>query len=99
MRMADHRIFILNHRLSVYNNVMLLSPEVMRGLLLTCIVGMAALAGLYLRRRPLSPMQYLRWGALVLLLPLVGPFLAILLEPGAPRRRRPRRRHSRLDLT
>lgn len=70
---------------------MLLSPGVMRGLLLLCMVGMVVLAGLYLRRRPLSTLQYLGWGALVLLLPLVGPFLAILLEPGSRRRRRSRR--------
>lgn len=69
-------------------------------MLAVCMLGMMVLAGLYLRRRPLSPAQYLAWGALILL-PLVGPFLVILLQPGTPRppaRVRRRRRSRRMRL-
>lgn len=77
---------------------MLLSATVMRVLLLACMLGMVVLAGLYLRRQRLSPAQYLAWGALALLAPLVGPFLVILLrsrekkEDLTARQRRLRRR-------
>lgn len=64
--------------------VMPLSPETMRILLAACIVAMALLAILYLRRRELSTPEHIACGLLILL-PLLGPFLVILLHPGAPR--------------
>jgi hypothetical protein len=57
----------------------------MRFLLVACAVGMAVLALLYLRRRRLAPPEYLGWGLLIILVPFLGPFLAILLKPGAAR--------------
>jgi hypothetical protein len=83
---------------------MLVSPTVMRVLLFTCMLGMVVVAGLYLRRQRLTPLQYLAWGALILLAPFVGPFLAILLGPGHPheeltaRQRRLRRKRRRLVM-
>jgi hypothetical protein len=62
-----------------------ISPEVMRSLLLFCVLGMALLAAIYLYRRNLSLTEYLAWGLLILLVPLLGPFLVILLRPGRPR--------------
>ena len=59
-----------------------ISPDVMRGLLVLCLLGMMLLAALYLRGRRLSFVAYLRWGLLILLVPLLGPFLVILARPG-----------------
>jgi len=61
---------------------MLISPDVMRILLLACLIGMAILAALFLRMRSLSIPAYLGWGLLIILVPLIGPFLVILLQPG-----------------
>jgi len=61
---------------------MLLTPETMRFLLLVSALGMALLAAFYLRRRELTIAEYVGWGLLALLLPLLGPFLVILSQPG-----------------
>lgn len=63
-----------------------LSPDVLRSLLFISIIGMALLAALFLRRRELSFSDYLGWGLLILLVPLLGPFLVILLRPGKRRK-------------
>jgi len=62
---------------------MWLSPDTMRFLLGTCILGMALLAAFYLRRRGMSAREYIAWGLLALLVPLLGPFLVILSHPGS----------------
>lgn len=64
---------------------MLLSPNTMRALLFLCLLGMAVLAAFYLRRRNLSITEYVGWGLLIVLLPLLGPFLVILSSPGMDR--------------
>ena len=64
---------------------MLLSPDMMRSLLLVCLVGMALLAILYLRGRSLTMSEFIGWGLLIVLLPFLGPFLVILLRPGEAR--------------
>ena len=61
------------------------APEVLRVFLAVCIVGMAALAVAYLRKRDMPLDEYLGWGLLILLLPILGPFLEIFLRPGKPR--------------
>ena len=61
---------------------MQLTPETMRVLLLVGALGMALLAAFYLRRRELTIAEYIGWGLLALLLPLLGPFLVILYQPG-----------------
>jgi hypothetical protein len=63
---------------------MLPSPDVIRLLLAIGILGMAVLAILYLRRRELAITEYIGWGLLIVLLPLLGPFLVILYQPGKP---------------
>ena len=65
---------------------MLISPQVMRLFILLCSLCMAVLAAFYLRGRELSFGAYLRWGMLLVLVPLLGPFLVILAHPGNRRR-------------
>jgi hypothetical protein len=60
---------------------MFLSPTVMRVLLVLCLAGIALLAVLFLRSRRLSLAAYVGWGLLAVFLPLIGPFLVILLSP------------------
>jgi len=62
---------------------MLTSPDLMRALLLICLLGMAILAALFLRTRQLPFFSFLLWGLLALFLPLLGPFLVILSNPGS----------------
>ncbi len=63
---------------------MLSPPEVMRAILLAAILGMALLAAFYLRRREMALSEYLFWGLVIILLPMLGPFLVILARPGKP---------------
>ena len=72
-----------------------ITAETMRSLLIGCMAGMALLAAFYLRRREMSTGAYLMWGLLALLVPLLGPFLVILNQPGRLREayRRGRVRH------
>lgn len=63
-----------------------ISPDIMRILLYLCLLGMALLAAFYLRGRSLSRLEYLKWGLLLLLVPLLGPFLVIISTPGKPQR-------------
>ena len=61
------------------------SPDIMRALLVICLLGMAVLAALFLRQRSLSLIAYLGWGLLIILLPILGPFLVLLTRPGKQR--------------
>jgi len=61
---------------------MLPSPDVIRALLVIGALCMAVLAVLYLRRRELTITEYIGWGLLIVLLPLLGPFLVIFYQPG-----------------
>lgn len=63
---------------------MLPSPDVIRALLVIGALCMAVLAVLYLRRRKLTITEYIGWGLLIVLLPLLGPFLVIFYQPGKP---------------
>jgi hypothetical protein len=65
---------------------MLLSADWMRLLLCVCLIGIAMLAAFFLRGRSLSLPAYLGWGALIILLPLIGPFLVVLIQPGTRRK-------------
>jgi len=78
-----------------------ISADTMRLLLVVCLLGMQVLAAFYLRRRRLSVWEYLGWGMLAALVPALGPFLAILLQPGRPAVGRVRRygRSMRAQLT
>lgn len=60
---------------------MLPAPASLLYLLYACIIGMAVLAAFSLRRRKLTPYQYISWGLLALLVPLLGPFLVVAYLP------------------
>jgi hypothetical protein len=64
---------------------MLLSPEFVRLCLCLCLLGMAVLAAFSLRGRTLSAPAFMGWGLLIVLVPLIGPFLVILFgyRPGS----------------
>jgi hypothetical protein len=51
------------------------------------LVAMFVLAFVYLRRRPLTWVQFAAWGLFALLIPALGPFLVILARPGNHRTR------------
>ena len=59
-----------------------LTPEFMRAFLVAGLMAMALLALVYLRQRRLSISEYLLWGLLAVLVPLLGPFLVIWSRPG-----------------
>ncbi len=67
-----------------------ISPQLMRFLLVLCLMGMALLAVLSLRQRKMPLAAYIGWGLLAVLLPLVGPFVVLLLRPGESRQGQPR---------
>lgn len=57
-------------------------PEILIALLIACMIGEAVLAALYLRTRSLSMSEYFGWALVIVLVPLLGPFLAIATRPG-----------------
>ncbi len=61
-----------------------LTANTMRVLLFIGLLGMTLLAAFYLRRRRLTPQEYLGWGLLIVLVPLLGPFLVLMAAPGKP---------------
>ena len=69
-----------------------ITPETIRVLLLILVIAEAILAALYLRTRSLSIPEYLGWGLMIILVPLLGAFLVIAARPGsalAPSRHKP----------
>ena len=66
--------------------------DVLRVMLVVCVVGMFALALLYLAQRRLAWHQYLGWGLVALIFPVLGPFLVIANRPGVRRKRAEARR-------
>ena len=64
-----------------------MTADILRILLLICIIGMDILAVLYLTRRRMTTIEYLLWALAALLLPLIGSFLVIATQAGESRRR------------
>ena len=58
------------------------NPEILIALLVVCMIGEVILAAMYLRTRSLSMSEYLGWALVIVLVPLLGPFLAIATRPG-----------------
>ena len=61
---------------------MQMSPDLMRLLLVICMLSMVILAVLYLRQRRLEPLEYALLGLAAILIPLIGPFMVIWIRPG-----------------
>ena len=59
-------------------------PEIMRLFLYTTLFAMVLLAISFLRNRRISDKEFILWGLLALLLPVLGPYLVILYRPGRP---------------
>ncbi|MDW8227595.1 MAG: hypothetical protein RMJ60_07335 [Anaerolineales bacterium] len=53
----------------------------MRLLLVIFLFAMYVLALVYLRRRPLTRAEFACWALFALLLPLLGPFLVLIMRP------------------
>ena len=62
----------------------LLSAETMLIFLGLTVLGMCLLAVFFLCGRRMTLLEYLGWGLLAVILPLVGPFLVIVMAPGKP---------------
>jgi Kef-type K+ transport system membrane component KefB len=60
---------------------------VLQVLLVMDVVGMFALAVFYLARRRMRWHQYLGWGLVAVIFPLLGPFLVIASHPGERRKK------------
>ena len=65
-----------------------MNAETLRLLLAGILVAMYVLAILYLRRQPSTFSHYMLWGLFALLVPALGPFLVILLQPGKSAQRK-----------
>lgn len=61
-----------------------MASNTLRIVLAAFLFMMYLLAMFYLHRRSLMPRQFLFWGLLALLVPLLGPFLVIASRPGKP---------------
>ena len=61
---------------------MIISPDMMRLLLIIFMLSMAVLAAFYLRRRELALLEYAFWGLAAILIPIFGPFFVIWMRPG-----------------
>ena len=59
-----------------------MTAEIMRFILLTYLLGISAMAILFLRTRALSFVAYVGWGLFAILVPLVGPFTVLIVRPG-----------------
>ncbi|MBE3037922.1 MAG: hypothetical protein IMZ62_03805 [Chloroflexi bacterium] len=65
-----------------------MNSETLRLLLAGFLVAIYMMAILSLRRQPLTFSQYTLWGLFALLVPALGPFLVILLQPGKSAQRK-----------
>lgn len=61
---------------------MQISPDLMRLLLLICMLSMVVLAAFYLRQRRLALLDYILWGLAAIVIPVIGPFFVIWARPG-----------------
>ena len=61
-------------------------PNVMIVALGIFIVTMTFLGFNYLRRRELETWEYIAWGILAVIVPVLGPFIVIASRPGAMRK-------------
>ncbi|HSV85355.1 MAG TPA: hypothetical protein VLH85_02200 [Levilinea sp.] len=62
-----------------------MNATIIRILLISVIIGMALLAFFYLKQRKLATREFIRFALLAICVPLLGPFLVIVFQPGKPR--------------
>ncbi len=62
-----------------------LSADTLRLMILGCILSLNILAALFLRGRKLSLWEYTGWGIVAMILPIIGPFIVIWVQPGHQR--------------
>ena len=67
-------------------------PDVMIVALGIFIITMTFLGLNYLRRRELETWEYIAWGLLAFILPVLGPFIIIASRPGTLRKEFTRRK-------
>lgn len=60
----------------------MISSIIMRLFIFITLFTMVILAVFFLKGRELSGREYILWGLLALLLPVLGPYLVILARPG-----------------
>ena len=60
----------------------MVTAAVVRTLLIVDLVGMSLLALIYLRQRRMEWTAFCFWGALSIVIPVLGPFLVIANRPG-----------------
>jgi hypothetical protein len=60
----------------------MITADVIRTMLIVDMVTLALLALVYLRQRRMSIIEYFCWGLLVIVVPVIGPFIAIANRPG-----------------
>lgn len=60
-----------------------MTTEIMRNILLAYLLGISAVAILFLRTRALSVAAYIGWGLVAILVPLAGPFAVLFFRPGS----------------
>ena len=61
---------------------------VLRTLLVVYAVGAFVLTLFYLRHRRCSALEFVAWGMLALVVPVLGPFFVIAARPGPKKRNR-----------
>jgi len=72
-----------------------MTAEILRTILLIFLFAMLALGLDFLRRRRMPFNEFALWGLFALLVPALGPFLVIVIQPGKPARRKARRNQRR----
>jgi len=69
-----------------------MEASILRFLLVTYLAAAFAAAIFYLRHRRVTPVEYLLWGTLALVLPVLGPFFVIAARPGPRKHKIPSRK-------
>jgi hypothetical protein len=64
----------------------MMTPDFLRYSLFGGIFAILVLSMLFLRGWELSAREYILWGLLAAAVPLLGPYLVIVSQPGKPRK-------------
>jgi hypothetical protein len=74
----------IHYNLAMISHSVQTMPELalVQGLLAAGIFCMALIAISLLRKRRLTLNEYLAWGLVVILVPVIGPFIIVWIQPG-----------------